>query len=154
MPLEKKEEVTIKLAHAPLEAVIPIVLHASMIPLPLLYKEGIVLSYTRTKITMGVATIAISAPTSESVVVAVAMVSITMGAILVTLRAITPVIILGTRLGIATLTGTMYGMDLLTLATAGMAGGDTALGAGVGAQLGTTIATPTMLGTMVIARDL
>ena len=47
-----------------------------------------------------------------------------------------------------------YGMDLLILATAGMAGGDTALGAGVGAQLGTTIAIPTMLGTMVIARDL
>ena len=64
MPLEK-EGVTTKLAHAPLEAVIPIVLHASMTPLPLLYKEGIVLSYTRTKITTVVATIAINAPTTE-----------------------------------------------------------------------------------------
>ena len=64
MPLEK-EEVTTKLAHAPLKAVIPIVLHASMIPLPLLYKEGIVLSYTRTKITTVVATIVINAPTTE-----------------------------------------------------------------------------------------
>ena len=75
---------------------------------------------------------------------------ITMGAIPVIIQGI----ILGTRLGMATLTGIMYGMDLLILATAGMAGGDTALGAGVGAQLGTTIATPTMLGTMVIGRDL
>ena len=64
MPLEK-EGVTTKLAHAPLEAVIPIVLHASMTPPLLLYKEGIVLSYTRTKITMDVATIAINAPTTE-----------------------------------------------------------------------------------------
>ena len=79
---------------------------------------------------------------------------ITMGAIPVIIQGITQGIILGTRLGMATLTGIMYGMDLLILATAGMAGGDTALGAGVGAQLGTTIATPTMLGTMVIARDL
>ena len=82
------------------------------------------------------------------------VVPITMGAIPVTIQGITQGIILGTRLGMATLTGIMYGMDLLILATAGMAGGDTALGAGVGAQLGTTIATPTMLGTMVIARDL
>jgi hypothetical protein len=79
---------------------------------------------------------------------------ITMGAIPVIIQGITQGIILGTRLGMATLTGIMYGMDLLILATAGMAGGDTALGAGVGAQLGTTIATPTMLGTMVIGRDL
>lgn len=88
--------------------------------------------------------------------VAVAMVvaPITMGAIPVTIQGIIQGIILGTRLGMATLTGIMYGMDLLILATAGMAGGDTALGAGVGAQLGTTIATPTMLGTMVIGRDL
>ena len=75
---------------------------------------------------------------------------ITMGAIPVIIQGITQGIILGTRLGMATLTGIMYGMDLLILATAGMAGGDTALGAGVG----TTIATPTMLGTMVIGRDL
>ena len=75
---------------------------------------------------------------------------ITMGAIPVIILGI----ILGTRLGMATLIGIMYGMDPLILATAGMAGGDTALGAGVGAQLGTTIATPTMLGTMVIGRDL
>lgn len=75
---------------------------------------------------------------------------ITMGAIPVIIQGI----ILGTRLGMATLIGIMYGMDPLILATAGMVGGDTALGAGVGAQLGTTIATPTMLGTMVIARDL
>lgn len=79
---------------------------------------------------------------------------ITMGAIPVIIQGITQGIILGTRLGMATLTGIMYGMDLFILATAGMAGGDTALGAGVGAQLGTTIATPTMLGTMVIGRDL
>ena len=79
---------------------------------------------------------------------------ITMGAIPVIIQGITQGIILGTRLGMATLIGIMYGMDLLILATAGMAGGDTALGAGVGAQLGTTIAIPTMLGTMVIARDL
>ena len=79
---------------------------------------------------------------------------ITMGAIPVIIQGITQGIILGTRLGMATLTGIMYGMDLLILATAGMAGGDTALGAGVGAQLGTTIATPTMLGTMAITRDL
>lgn len=79
---------------------------------------------------------------------------ITMGAIPVIIQGITQGIILGTRLGMATLIGIMYGMDLLILATAGMAGGDTALGAGVGAQLGTTIATPTMLGTMVIGRDL
>ena len=86
--------------------------------------------------------------------VIVAMAPITMGAIPVTIRAITPRIILGTRLGMATLIGIMYGMDLLTLATAGTVGGDTALGAGVGAQPGTTIATPTMLGTMAITRDL
>ena len=79
---------------------------------------------------------------------------ITMGAIPVIIQGITQGIILGTHLGMATLTGIMYGMDPLILATAGMAGGDTALGAGVGAQLGTTIATPTMLGTMVIGRDL
>ena len=79
---------------------------------------------------------------------------ITMGAIPVIIQGITQGIILGTRLGMATLTGIMYGMDPLILATAGMAGGNTALGAGVGAQLGTTIATPTMLGTMVIGRDL
>ena len=79
---------------------------------------------------------------------------ITMGAIPVIIQGITQGIILGTRLGMATLTGIMHGMDPLILATAGMAGGDTALGAGVGAQLGTTIATPTMLGTMVIGRDL
>ena len=88
------------------------------------------------------------------VIVAMVVAPITMGAIPVIIQGITQGIILGTRLGMATLTGIMYGMDLLTLATAGMAGGDTALGAGVGAQLGTTIATPTMLGTMVIARDL
>ena len=64
MPLEK-EGVTTKLARVPHEVVIPIVLHASMTHLPLLYKEGIVLSYTRTKITMDVATIAINAPTTE-----------------------------------------------------------------------------------------
>ena len=75
---------------------------------------------------------------------------ITMGAIPVIIQGI----ILGTRLGMATLIGIMYGMDPLILATAGMVGGDTALGAGVGAQRGTTIGTPTMLGTMVIARDL
>ena len=79
---------------------------------------------------------------------------ITMGAIPVIIQGITQGISLGTRLGMATLTGIMYGMDPLILATAGMAGGDTALGAGVGAQLGTTIATPTMLGTMAITRDL
>ena len=79
---------------------------------------------------------------------------ITMGAIPVIIQGITQGIILGTRLGMATLTGIMYGMDPLTLATAGMVGGDTALGAGIGAQLGTTIATPTMPGTRVIARDL
>lgn len=84
------------------------------------------------------------------VIVAMVVAPITMGAIPVIIQGI----ILGTRLGMATLTGIMYGMDLLILATAGMAGGDTALGAGVGAQLGTTIATPTMLGTMVIGRDL
>ena len=88
------------------------------------------------------------------VIVAMVVAPITMGAIPVIIQGITQGIILGTRLGMATLTGIMYGMDLLILATAGMAGGDTALGAGVGAQLGTTIATPTMLGTMVIARDL
>ena len=88
------------------------------------------------------------------VIVAMVVAPITMGAIPVTIRAITPRIILGTRLGMATLTGIMYGMGLLTLATAGTVGGDTALGAGVGAQLGTTIATPTMLGTMAITRDL
>ena len=82
------------------------------------------------------------------------VVPITMGAIPVIIQGISQGIILGTRLGMATLTGIMYGMDPLILATAGMAGGDTALGAGVGAQLGTTIATPTMLGTMVIGRDL
>ena len=85
---------------------------------------------------------------------AMVVVPITMGAIPVIIQGITLGIILGTRLGMATLTGIMYGMDPLILATAGMVGGDTALGAGVGAQLGTTIATPTMLGTMVIARDL
>ena len=88
------------------------------------------------------------------VIVAMVVAPITMGAIPVIIQGITQGIILGTRLGMATLTGIMYGMDLLILATAGMAGGDTALGAGVGAQLGTTIATPTMLGTMVIGRDL
>ena len=88
------------------------------------------------------------------VIVAMVVAPITMGAIPVTIQGITQGIILGTRLGMATLIGIMYGMDLLILATAGMAGGDTALGAGVGAQLGTTIATPTMLGTMVIGRDL
>ena len=85
---------------------------------------------------------------------AMVVVPITMGAIPVIIQGITLGIILGTRLGMATLTGIMYGMDPLILATAGMAGGDTALGAGVGAQLGTTIATPTMLGTMVIGKDL
>ena len=84
------------------------------------------------------------------VIVAMVVAPITMGAIPVIIQGI----ILGTRLGMATLIGIMYGMDPLILATAGMVGGDTALGAGVGAQLGTTIATPTMLGTMVIARDL
>lgn len=77
---------------------------------------------------------------------------ITMGAIPVIIQGITQGIILGTRLGMATLTGIMYGMGLLTLATAGMVGGDTALGAG--ALLGATMAIPIMLGTMVIGRDL
>ena len=86
------------------------------------------------------------------VIVAMVVAPITMGAIPVTIRAITPRIILGTRLGMATLTGIMYGMDPLILATAGMVGGDTALGAG--ALLGATMAIPIMLGTMVITRDL
>ena len=79
---------------------------------------------------------------------------ITMGAIPVIIQGITQGIILGTRLGMATLTGIMYGMDPLILATAGMAGGDTALGAGVGAPLGATTAIPTMLGIVVTTKVL
>ena len=71
-----------------------------------------------------------------------------------TMAAIPVITILGTRLGIAIPSGTRHGMAPIILATADMAGGDTALGAGVGAPLGATTAIPTMLGIVATTKVL
>ena len=67
-----------------------------------------------------------------------------------TMAAIPVITILGTRLGIAIPSGTRHGMAPIILATADMAGGGTALGAGVGAPT----AIPTMLGIVATTKVL